>query len=149
MNDALFLKGAPPELVQKARGEWREQQAKAPDDALNRADFDYAARNLRKLAAAGVRVGLGTDTGNPGPRFEGFFEHLEMELMVNNGGMTPMHVIQAFTKNNSESLGIHQDYGTLAPGKAADLLVLDKNPLENIANTRSISAVYLGGKKFE
>jgi imidazolonepropionase-like amidohydrolase len=149
LNDPFFLKGAAPDLVQKARGEWKVQQAKAPDLALNRADFEFAAKNLKKLAAGGVRIGLGTDTGNPGPRFEGFFEHLEMELMAKHGGMTPMQVIQAFTKNNSESLGIDQDYGTLAKGKVADLVVLDRNPLEDIRNTRTIHAVYLGGKRFE
>ena len=51
---------------------------------------------------AGVRIGLGTDSGPAPARFEGFFEHLEMELMVKYG-MTPMQVIQAFSKTNSES----------------------------------------------
>ena len=46
-------------------------------------------------------------------------------------------------------LGIDKDFGTLAKGKAADLLVLDKNPLDDITNMRSMEAVYLGGKKFE
>jgi imidazolonepropionase-like amidohydrolase len=46
-------------------------------------------------------------------------------------------------------LGIDKDFGTLAKGKAADLLVLTKNPLDDIANMRTFEAVYLGGKKFE
>jgi imidazolonepropionase-like amidohydrolase len=71
-----------------------------------------------------------------------------MELMVKYG-MTPMQVIQAFSKTNSETLGIDKDYGTLAKGKMADLVVLDKNPLDDILNTRAVSAVYIGGKKFE
>jgi imidazolonepropionase-like amidohydrolase len=71
-----------------------------------------------------------------------------MELMVKYG-MTPMQVIQAFSKTNSETLGIDKDYGTLAKGKMADLVVLDKNPLDDILNTRTVSAVYIGGKKFE
>jgi imidazolonepropionase-like amidohydrolase len=60
-----------------------------------------------------------------------------------------MQVIQSFSKGASETLGIDKDFGTLAKGKAADLLVLGKNPLENIANMRTIQNVYLGGKKFE
>ena len=60
-----------------------------------------------------------------------------------------MQIIQAFSKNNSEMLGIDKDFGTLAKGKAADLLVLGRNPLDDITNMRSIEAVYLGGKKFE
>jgi len=64
-------------------------------------------------------------------------------------GLTPMQVIQSFSKNNSEMLGIDRDFGTLVKGKAADLLVLTKNPLDDIANMRTFEAVYLGGKKFE
>ena len=60
-----------------------------------------------------------------------------------------MQVIQSFSKGASEALGIQQEFGTLAKGKAADLLVLEKNPLENITNMRSIQMIYLGGKKFE
>jgi imidazolonepropionase-like amidohydrolase len=71
-----------------------------------------------------------------------------MELMVQSG-MTPMQGIQSFSKNASEALGIDKEFGTLAKGKAADLLVLEKNPLENITNMRTIQAIYLGGKKFE
>src|SRR5262249_34802838 len=48
----------------------------------------------------------------------------------------------------SEALGIDKDFGTLAKGKTADLLVLEKNPLENITNMRSIQTIYLGGRKF-
>jgi imidazolonepropionase-like amidohydrolase len=101
------------------------------------------------MAAGGVRIGFGSDSGNGPPRYEGFFEHLEMELMVKNGGMTPMQVIQAFSKTNSEALGVDKDFGTLAKGKVADFVVLQKNPLDDIVNTRTISAVYIGGKKFE
>jgi imidazolonepropionase-like amidohydrolase len=46
-------------------------------------------------------------------------------------------------------LGIDKEFGTLAKGKAADLLVLEKNPLDNITHMRAIQAIYLGGKKFE
>jgi imidazolonepropionase-like amidohydrolase len=58
-------------------------------------------------------------------------------------------VIQSFSKGASETLGIDKDFGTLAKGKAADLLVLTKNPLDNISNMRAIETVYLGGRKFE
>jgi imidazolonepropionase-like amidohydrolase len=57
--------------------------------------------------------------------------------------------VLSFSKNASEALGIDKDFGTLAKGKAADLLVVTKNPLDDITNMRQIEAVYLGGKKFE
>jgi imidazolonepropionase-like amidohydrolase len=68
-----------------------------------------------------------------------------MELMV-QAGLTPMQVIQAFSKGALETLGIDKEFGALAKGKAADLLVLEKNPLDNIINTRSIQAVYLAAR---
>ena len=97
-----------------------------------------------------MRIALGTDSGGDPYRFfiQGFFEHRQMELMV-QAGLTPMQVIQAFSRNASEALGIDREFGTLAPGKAADLLVLDKNPLDEIGNMRHIHAIYLGGRKFE
>ena len=55
----------------------------------------------------------------------------------------------SFSKGASEALRIDRDFGTLARGKVADLLVVEKNPLENIANMRTIQTVYLGGRKFE
>jgi imidazolonepropionase-like amidohydrolase len=127
----------------------KESQAKDPGLALNRKDFELASRNLKNMAAAGARIGFGSDSGNGPPRYEGFFEHLEMELMVKSSGMTPMQVIQAFSKTNSEALGVEKDFGTLAKGKAADFVVLRKNPLDDIVNTRTINAVYIAGKKFE
>jgi imidazolonepropionase-like amidohydrolase len=103
------------------------------------AQFFYGiqARNLAKLNAAGVRITLGTDGNRPwGP-------HEEMLDMV-LAGMTPMEVIVAATRNSAEFLRI-ADTGTLQAGKSADFIVLDANPLDDITNTRRISAVILRG----
>ena len=90
-----------------------------------------------------MRIALGTDSGGDLNRFfiQGFFEHRQMELMV-AAGLTPMQVIQAFSRNASEALGIDKEFGTLAVGKAADLLLVAKNPLDDIANMHDIVAVY-------
>jgi imidazolonepropionase-like amidohydrolase len=101
------------------------------------AAFGLQARNLARLNAAGVRITLGTDGNRPwGP-------HEEMADMV-LAGMTPMQVIVAATRNSAEFLRL-TDAGTLRPGKSADFIVLDADPLEDITNTRRISAVVLRG----
>ena len=89
--------------------------------------FDTDKKNLKKLVDAGIKYGFGTDSGGALDRYfiQGFFEHRQMELM-RDAGLTPMQIIQAFSKNNSEMLGIDKDFGTLAKGKAADLLVLSR-----------------------
>jgi len=149
LNDPFLIRFSDPKRIEIARTQLKDQQSKLKDLALNRRDLEIASKNFTKMVkAGGVRIGLGTDSGPVPTRFEGFFEHLEMELMVKYG-MTPMQVIQAFSKTNSEIIGIDKDYGTLAKGKVADLVVLDKNPLDDILNTRTVSAVYIGGKKFE
>jgi imidazolonepropionase-like amidohydrolase len=150
IDDPFFLKFVPPERLAVLKTKIRDEQAKNPQRALIKAGFEMNKINLKKLSDGGVRIALGTDSGGAADRFfvQGYSEHREMELMVQSG-LTPMQVIQSFSKGASEALGIDKDFGTLAKGKAADLLVLEKNPLENITNMRTIQAIYLGGKKFE
>lgn len=106
--------------------------------------LENAKRNLKTLVDAGVKYGFGTDSGPPG-RFPGFFEQWELELMV-NAGLTPRQAIAGATKNAAEFLEAG-DLGTLEPKKWADLIVLEKNPIENIKNTRTIDSVYIGGNR--
>jgi imidazolonepropionase-like amidohydrolase len=107
------------------------------DSPKAQAFYGIQARNLKRMNDAGVKITLGTDGNRPwGP-------HEEMEDMV-IAGMTPMQVIVAATKNGAEFLRL-SDMGTLQAGKSADFIVLDANPLDDIKNTRKISAVYLRG----
>jgi imidazolonepropionase-like amidohydrolase len=107
------------------------------DRPIAQAFFGIQARNLARLNAAGVRITMGTDGNRPwGP-------HEEMHDMV-SAGMTPMEVIVAATRNSAEFLRL-RDTGTLHPGKSADFIVMDANPLDDITNTRRISAVVLRG----
>lgn len=146
LDDPFFTRAVSPEIIKTIKSDaYRNKVAGDPDFEKNKQFFQQASRNLKKLFDAGVRIGFGTDTGPPA-RFQGFFEHWEMELMV-QAGLTPMQVIQTASKNAAEYLGVSKDYGTLEKGKAADLIVLDQNPLTDIRNTRTIHAVYIGGVK--
>ena len=149
LEEPFFRKGLRGDQTAKL-AQKREEQAKDPQRERLKKALEIDKTNIKKLVDAGVRVGLGTDSGGALDRFfiQGFAEHRQMQLMV-EAGLTPMQVIQAFSKGASESLRIDKDFGTLLRGKAADLLVLGRSPLENITNMRGIEAVYLGGRKFE
>ncbi len=146
LDDPFFTKCTTLEVIRELKGgAFRKKQASdAAALDLNRRAFDMDVRNLKRLSDAGVRIGFGTDSGQPG-RFPGFFEHWEMELMV-QAGLTPLQVIQSFSRNAAEALGAKW-LGTIEPGKVADFIVLDRDPLKDIRNTRTIHAVYLGGRK--
>jgi imidazolonepropionase-like amidohydrolase len=150
VDNPFFQKFVPPERLEVLKTKIRDEQAKHPQRELFKAGFEMNKVNLKKLSDSGVRIAFGTDSGGAADRFfiQGYSEHREMELMVQSG-LTPMQVIQSFSRGASEALGIQKEFGTLAKGKAADLLVLEKNPLDNIANMRTMQAIYLGGKKFE
>jgi imidazolonepropionase-like amidohydrolase len=149
LDDPFFRKGLRGEQAAKL-AQKEAEQAKDPQRERLKKALEIDKINIKKMVDAGVRVALGTDSGGALDRFfiQGFAEHRQMQLMV-EAGLTPMQVIQAFSKGASETLRIDRDFGTLLRGKAADLLVLERNPLVNITNMRGIEAVYLGGRKFE
>jgi imidazolonepropionase-like amidohydrolase len=97
---------------------------------------------LRAFAAAGGRIVTGTDAANQ-LLVPGHSEHRELELLV-RAGLTPREALRAATRNAAVLLGV-DSLGLLAPGKAADLLILSKDPLMDIRNTRAIQSVVARG----
>jgi len=150
LSDPFFLRGisvyrdqvdvvSTPEYQEKLRNDPTAQSIKQA--------LVQAQRNLKLLSDGGVLIGFGTDGGVPNAatygRWEGYFEHVELELMV-EAGLSPLQAITAATGGSARVSNFDQ-LGTIEPGKAADLLVLDANPLEDILNTRQINSVWIGG----
>lgn len=98
---------------------------------------------LAKFVQAGGKIYAGTDSS--AATTPGLSLHHEMELLV-DAGLSPMHAIQATTKNGAEILGLDSRLGTIEKGKIADLILLDANPLESIANTKKIFRVIKDGR---
>jgi imidazolonepropionase-like amidohydrolase len=94
---------------------------------------------------AGVKILPGTDA--PWLVVPGFSLHDELELLV-EAGLTPTNVLRAATRDAAQFVGLHDSLGTIEAGKAADLVLLDANPLEDIRNTRKIRGVCLQGRWF-
>jgi imidazolonepropionase-like amidohydrolase len=145
IDDPFFQAGLDPGALQIVKSpETVEKFRKDPDIAKYRAGLEMAKKNLKTLSDAGVKIAFGTDSGIP-VRFPGYFEHRELQLMV-EAGLTPMQAIVAGTSTNAEILGGAKQFGTLQTGRAADFMVLDANPLDDIHNTEKLSAVWQAGK---
>jgi imidazolonepropionase-like amidohydrolase len=126
----------------------QEKIRNSPQAQVLKRALAQGKRNLKILADAGVQIAMGTDTGSaddPG-RWHGYFEHVEMEMMVESG-LTPMQVIVASTSGAAKVLRLDQELGSIEPGKWGDLLVLNADPLANIRNTREIHSVWIAGRK--
>ncbi|HET9267723.1 MAG TPA: amidohydrolase family protein, partial [Vicinamibacterales bacterium] len=114
--------------------------------AGNRQRYEILQRTVAKLAKAGAKIALGSDTGIQDHPF-GITDHRELELLV-EAGMTPMQVLVAATNTSAAYLKL-ADEGALAAGKRANFIVLDANPLDDITNTRRIARVFVGGREID
>jgi hypothetical protein len=133
---------------------WREWQADAdrmvaldpsPEGRrVMRAFYEKGLEITRRAHQAGVPIVLGTDAGDTYVFF-GSSVHDELGEFV-KAGLSPAEALAAATIRSAEFLGLEQDHGSVAAGRRADLVLLNANPLENIANTRSIDTVIFDGR---
>jgi imidazolonepropionase-like amidohydrolase len=146
LKDAFFLKDADREQLAKVQ-ETAFQQTMRTDSSANwyKDHLPLAMRNLKKAEDAGVPVVMGTDSGAV-YRFQGFFEHLELEYMA-KAGLTPMQILVSATGTAARALKANDQIGTLEPGKWADLAMLNANPLDDIRNTQKIDSVWIAGNR--
>lgn len=122
-------------------------KSRTPDDvALGKRVYQKERQIVGAMQRAGVDILAGTDTLNP-YCFPGFSLHDELALLV-QAGLTPMQALQAATRNAARFMGREAELGTIEPGKLADMVLLDRNPLKDIGNTRIISALVFNGRLF-
>jgi imidazolonepropionase-like amidohydrolase len=121
----------------------RGEQGDAVAKRILQKDFELVAA----MRHAGVPMLAGTDTGNPFC-FPGFSLHDELALLV-AAGLTPAEALRSATIDPAKFLGLTETLGTVDPGKVADLVLLEGNPLEDIRNTQRIDAVIANGHLFE
>ena len=142
-DDPFFLEEVDLTVVQTLEAtDYQEQVRQRSSAQIYKEALVTAQHNLKTLADGGVRVAMGTDSGPPG-RFQGYFEHRELELMV-SAGLTPMEAIVSATGDAARCLKLN-DLGTIEPGKWADFVVLNANPLDDIRNTQAIESVWVAG----
>jgi imidazolonepropionase-like amidohydrolase len=132
----ILSRFVPPDILQPRS----VRRTKAPDS-----DFYHitAARTAKQLAEEGIAVTIGAH----GQR-EGLASHWEMWGFA-QGGMSPYEVLRTATTDSARKLGMSDDIGSLEPGKLADLVILDANPLEDIYRTDEIHRVMLNGRLYD
>jgi imidazolonepropionase-like amidohydrolase len=144
LDDPALAETVTPESINVIR----RQINSAPDAVVTMMTDSYRVleTGLLKYVDAGVRVLLSADTGLF-TQFVGFAEHRELEAMV-SAGMPALDAITAATLLPARMLGL-SDRGSLEPGKRADFIVLDADPLDDIVHTRRIAAVVIGGVELD
>jgi imidazolonepropionase-like amidohydrolase len=105
--------------------------------------IEIGLQNAKRLHDAGVAIAVGTDAGNPGT-LHGPSIYREMELLQ-EAGLSPMDVLVAATKIGARAMGREHELGTVEEGKLADLVLLDADPTQDIANARRVRWVMKGG----
>ncbi len=134
-------------LPLRMRANWREAVnqrrliGRAPPGLTQR-----IAGGVRAMHRAGIPMLAGSDVGGVPLVYPGSSLHEELELLVRDGGLSPMEALQSATRNQSRFFGARDSTGTITVGRSADLVLLDADPLADIRNTRRIRAVVLGGR---
>ncbi|HEU0185396.1 MAG TPA: amidohydrolase family protein [Blastocatellia bacterium] len=147
-SDPLFLREADRDVVAQLQEPQRQEAMRKSASAQRyKAALAVAMRNLKKAADAGLLVAMGTDSGAFANRFEGYFEHLEMEMMA-EAGLTPAQILRSATGDAARAMRV-EGIGAITKGAWADFVVLERDPLKDVRNTRSVASVWIAGNQVE
>jgi imidazolonepropionase-like amidohydrolase len=145
LDDPLLHETIPASEIKRLEDQFANRKPEALVNA--RASWELQVQNLTKIRAAGARIVLGSDSAGDPSRTLGWHAIWELDALA-KAGMKPSEVIVASTRLAAETLKLDR-LGTVAPGKSADFVVLNANPLDDIANTRKIYKVYLRGEEVD
>jgi len=159
-SDQFFLREADREVVAQLQEPQRQEAMRKSVTAQRyKAALTVALRNLKRAVDAGILVAMGTDAGAFANRFQGYFEHVEMEMMA-EAGLTPAQILRSATVDAARAMRLAgivattrglstriDEIGAITRGAWADFVVLERDPLKDIRNTRSIASVWIAGNQ--
>ena len=150
LDDPFFLRrvNAYQGDVDLVTGSDYQATSRSPQRQADKGGLEQGSQNLKTVSDAGVVIAMGSDSGTNQGQWQGYFEHTEIEMMV-EAGMSTTQALVAATGGAAEAMGLDQDVGVLRPGRWADLLVLNANPLEDIRATREIDSVWIAGRPLD
>lgn len=147
LNDPFFRNALEPGVYEMITSEkYKQSQQTSKSAAAEKIALPIALKNVKAVFDAGISVALGTDSGATPVRPYGYAEHAELELLV-QAGLTPLQAITVATSNGATFLHAASEFGTLKPGLKANFIILDKDPSQDIHNSRSILSVWHNGKE--
>jgi len=159
-SDPFFLREADRDVVAQLQEPQRQEAMRKSATAQRYKEaLAVAKRNLKRAVDAGLLVAMGTDAGAFANRFQGYFEHVEMEMMA-EAGLTPAQILRSATVDAARAMGLAgivattrgqalriDEIGVITRGAWADFVVLERDPLKDIRNTRSVSSVWIAGNQ--
>jgi imidazolonepropionase-like amidohydrolase len=147
-TDEFFLRHADAKMLEELKTPARQERMRKSESAQKyKVALGVANDNLKKMKTGGVRIAMGTDTGPPA-RFQGYFEHMELEMMV-KAGLTPMEAIVAGTSDAARCMKKGDALGVLRAGANADFVIYNDDPTKDIRATRTIESVWVAGNRVQ
>lgn len=145
-DDPWFRESVSDDIIAQLQEPDVQANFRNEDAEYYRQALPLAMRNMMTMHEAGVRVAMGTDSGPPG-RFQGYFEHMEMQMMQ-EAGMSPTEVLKSATSIAAQCMGLGEELGQLNAGYWADFVTFTQDPMDTLEHLRTLDQVFIAGERF-